>query len=186
MINDLKNPPLRNHEKDDLLSLRSSEPIKLSKEVAEHWMRRLLKRAELTGSQGEVPVSAIILNENGLCIGYGDNTRNKNKDPLGHAELIAIKQASLLLGDWRLNSCTLIVTLEPCPMCAGAIVQARIGQLIYGAYDPKRGAMGSVLDLSKNKSSHHKMIVRGGVMEEEASRQLRNWFKTNSFIKKNH
>ena len=177
----MKNPPHRNNEKIDLLSVRSSssKPIKLSEEVAEQWMRRLLKRAEVTGSQGEVPVSAIILNGNGQCIGYGNNTRNKNKDPLGHAELIAIKQASLVLGDWRLNSCTLIVTLEPCPMCAGAIVQARIGQLIYGAYDRKRGAMGSVLNLSTDRSSHHKMIVRGGIMGNEASRQLTDWFNAN-------
>ncbi len=126
---------------------------------------------------GEVPVSAAIIDDKGVCIGLGSNKREKFNDPLGHAEIIALRQASLIKGDWRFNECTLIVTLEPCPMCAGALIQARMGQVIYGAKDPKRGALGGTLDLSSHKSAHHKMIVKGGILEEKARSQLENWFK---------
>ncbi len=141
------------------------------------WMRRLLRRAERLGESGEIPVSALVLDTKGRCIGYGSNRRESASDPLGHAELVALRQASLILGDWRLNQCTLIVTLEPCPMCAGALVQARVGQVIYGAHDPKRGGLGSTIDLSKHSSSHHHMKVVGGVMESEASALLGRWFR---------
>ena len=90
-------------------------------------MERLLKRAERTGQNGEVPVAAVILDGDGRCIGHGGNTRERDRDPLGHAELVALRQASRLRGDWRFNDCTLIVTLEPCTMCAAALVQARMG-----------------------------------------------------------
>ncbi len=140
-------------------------------------MTKLLSRANEAGLRGEVPVSAVILDQFGRCIGYGSNSREKQRDPLCHAELIALKQAASLRSDWRFNDCTLIVTLEPCPMCAGALTQARMGQVIYGARDTKRGALGSVLDLSVDPSAHHHMVVKGGVMEEEARRQLQDWFK---------
>ena len=140
-------------------------------------MSRLLRRAEAIGQRGEVPVSALVLDGQARCIGFGGNTREKDQDPLGHAELVAIRQATRLRGDWRLNDCTLMVTLEPCPMCAGALVQARVGQVIYAARDPKRGAMGGTIDLSQHASAHHHMKVIGGVLEDEASTMLAQWFK---------
>ena len=140
-------------------------------------MSLLLRRAEAIGRQGEVPVSALVLDSQARCIGFGSNTREMDQDPLGHAELVAIRQATRLRGDWRLNDCTLMVTLEPCPMCAGALVQARVGQVIYGARDPKRGAMGGTIDLSDHISAHHHMKVIGGVLEKEASMMLAQWFR---------
>ncbi len=140
-------------------------------------MSRLLKRAKEIGQLGEIPVSAVILDQIGHCIGYGSNNRQRQRDPLGHAELIALKQASLIKDDWRFNNCTLIVTLEPCPMCAGALIQARMGQVIFAATDPKRGAFGGSLNLSTHPSAHHKMVIKKGVLENEAGRQIEDWFR---------
>jgi len=140
-------------------------------------MTCLLSRASRLGSQGEVPITAIILDKDGQCIGHGSNRRERMKDPLGHAELIALRQAALIRTDWRFNDCTLIVNLEPCPMCAGALIQARMGQVIFGASDYKRGALGGSLDLSKHISSHHKMIVYGGVMKEKSGEIISDWFR---------
>ena len=140
-------------------------------------MRKLLLRARDIGTLGEVPVAALILNENGLCIGRGINNRERNSDPLGHAELIALKQASWIKEDWRFNECTLIVNLEPCQMCAGALIQARMGQVIFGASDPKRGGLGGSIDLANHSSSHHKMIIRKGIRESEVKELIKNWFK---------
>jgi len=152
-------------------------PVELEIAEIHAWMERLLRRAEQLGESGEIPVSAVVLDSEGRCIGHGSNRREWASDPLGHAELVALRQASLILGDWRLNQCTLIVTLEPCPMCAGALVQARVGRVIYGAHDPKRGGLGSTIDLSKHPSAHHHMQVMGGVMELEASALLGRWFR---------
>ena len=154
-----------------------NQPLHLSEQQQRLWMARLLRRAQTLGHQGEVPVSAVVLDAEGRTIGFGGNQRERDQDPLGHAELVAIRQATRVRGDWRLNDCTLLVTLEPCPMCAGALVQARVGHLIYAARDPKRGAMGSTLDLSNHISAHHHMQVTGGVMGSEASAMLASWFK---------
>ena len=154
-----------------------SQPIQLSTSQCQQWMAKLLKRAKESGQLGEVPVSAVVIDKSGHCIGHGSNQRERNKDPLAHAEIIALRQAALIQNDWRFNDCTLIVTLEPCPMCAGALVQARMGQVIFGTSDHKRGALGGSLNLSNHKSSHHHMIVKGGVMEEEAKDVIENWFK---------
>ena len=153
------------------------QPLQLSEEQQQLWMARLLRRAEALGRSGEVPVSAMVLDAEGRTIGFGVNQRERDQDPFGHAELMAIRQATRLRGDWRLNDCTLLVTLEPCPMCAGALVQARVGQLIYGARDAKRGAMGSTLHLGDHVSAHHHIKVTGGVMEAEAGALLASWFK---------
>ena len=141
------------------------------------WMDVLLQRAEVTGAEGEVPVAAVILDGQGRAIGHGRNRRQNHMDPLGHAELVALQQAAVVLGDWRFTACTLIVTLEPCPMCAGALVQARMGTVVYGARDPKRGGLGGSLDLSTHASAHHHMKVMGGVREAEAKQQLELWFR---------
>ncbi|MGB5136498.1 MAG: nucleoside deaminase [Prochlorococcaceae cyanobacterium] len=141
------------------------------------WMARLLRLAGRVGESGEIPVAAAVLDERGRCVGWGSNRRHRESDPLGHAEITAIGQAARALGDWRLNACTLLVTLEPCPMCAGAAVQARIGTLVFAAADPKRGALGSCLDLAAHPSAHHHMRVVGGVEAEAARCQLEEWFR---------
>ena len=144
----------------------------LTQKEIHQWMERLLNRSKKIGLKGEIPVTAVIIDEEGKCIGHGDNNRESEKDPLGHAELIALHQASLIKDDWRFNECTLIVTLEPCPMCAGAIIQSRMGRVIYGASDKKRGALGGTIDLSTHVSAHHSMTVIDGVMRKEASMQF--------------
>ena len=140
------------------------------------WMRFILRRSEEVGKI-ELPIAAVIIDEKGRCIGRGSNTRNINKDPLGHAELIALRQASLIKNDWRFNECVIITNLEPCTMCASALIQARMGRVIYGAYDKKRGGLGGSIDLPSHKSSHHKMVVKGGILEEECKQILKLWFK---------
>ncbi|MEB3234323.1 MAG: nucleoside deaminase [Cyanobacteriota bacterium] len=145
--------------------------------LLELWMGRLLRAAERAGQLGEIPVAAALLDNRLRCIGWGSNGRERHSDPLGHAELTALQQGARVLGDWRFNGCTLVVTLEPCPMCAGALVQARVGRVVYGASDPKRGALGSCLDLARDATAHHHMQVLGGVLAEQASGQLSAWFK---------
>ena len=140
-------------------------------------MKRLLSKAKLVGDRGEVPIAAVILDKKGRCIGYGANRRETMKDPLGHAELVALRQASLINNDWRFNNCTLIVNLEPCPMCAGALIQARMGRIIYGSEDLKRGALGGTINLAEHKSAHHKMLVEKGIMEKESRKIIVDWFK---------
>ena len=140
------------------------------------WMKLILRRSKVIGKI-EIPISAVIIDERGRCIGRGSNKRNSNNDPLGHAEIIALKQASLLKNDWRFNECQIITNLEPCTMCASVLIQARMGRVIYGAYDAKRGGLGGSIDLSKHKSSHHKMEVIGGILEEECKESLQVWFK---------
>ena len=154
-----------------------SKPISLSKQEKINWMKKLLSKAKVVGEKGEVPIAAIILDKKGRCIGYGGNKRETMKDPLGHAELVALRQASWINNDWRFNDCTLIVNLEPCPMCAGALIQARMGSIIYGSEDPKRGALGGTINLAKHKSAHHKILIEGGVMAEESREIILDWFK---------
>ena len=140
------------------------------------WMKFILRRSNEVGKV-ELPITAVILDERGRCIGRGSNRRNLDNDPLGHAELIALRQASLIKKDWRFNECMLISNLEPCTMCAAALIQARMGRVVYGAYDKKRGGLGGSINLSEHKSSHHKMEVIGGVLEKECELILKLWFK---------
>jgi len=140
------------------------------------WMNSLLKRSQEIANV-ELPICSVILDERGRCIGRGVNRRNTNKDPLGHAEIIALRQASLIKNDWRFNECIIITNLEPCTMCASALIQARMGKVIFGAYDKKRGGLGGSIDLSMHKSAHHKMEIIGGILEDECSKILRLWFK---------
>jgi tRNA(adenine34) deaminase len=141
------------------------------------WMARLLRLAQRVGESGEIPVAAAVLDGRGRCVGWGSNRRHRKGDPLGHAELEALAQAARALGDWRLNRCTLLVTLEPCPMCAGAAVQARVGTVVFAAADPKRGALGGCLNLARDPSAHHAMRVIGGVGAGGARQQLETWFR---------
>lgn len=142
-----------------------------------NWMERLLRQADRVGRSGEVPVAAVVLDPQGRAIGWGVNRREQDQDPLGHAELQALSQAARLRGDWRFNDHTLVVTLEPCPMCAGALVQARMGRVVYGASDPKRGALGSCLHLGESSTAHHHLEVIGGVLAEPCRQQLQSWFR---------
>ncbi len=140
------------------------------------WMKVVLRRAQVVGER-ELPISALILDQKGRCIGRGSNKREINKDPLGHAELIALRQAAWIKNDWRFNDCVMIVNLEPCQMCSGAIIQSRMGKIVFSAKDFKRGGLGGTIDLSKHKSAHHKMEVISGLFEEESRILLKNWFK---------
>ena len=140
------------------------------------WMKFVLRRSKEIGKV-ELPISAVVIDESGRCIGRGINTRNSYNDPLGHAEIIALKQASFIKNDWRFNDCVIITNLEPCTMCASVLIQARMGRVVYGAHDEKRGGLGGSIDLSTHKSSHHKMKVVGGILEEECKLNLKLWFK---------
>ena len=140
------------------------------------WMKFILRRSEEVGKV-ELPITAVIIDENGRCIGRGSNKREINNDPLGHAELIALRQASWIKNDWRFNECSIVVNLEPCTMCAAALVQARMGQVIYGTEDNKRGGFGGTIDLSKHESAHHKMKVVGGVLNQDCKNKIKLWFK---------
>ena len=140
------------------------------------WMKFILRRSEEVGKV-ELPITAVIIDEKGRCIGRGSNKREINNDPLGHAELIALRQASWIKNDWRFNECSIIVNLEPCTMCAAALVQARMGQVIYGAEDDKRGGFGGTIDLSKHESAHHKMKVVGGILNQDCKNKIKLWFK---------
>ena len=140
------------------------------------WMKFILRRSEEVGKV-ELPITAVIIDENGRCIGRGSNKREINNDPLGHAELIALRQAAWIKSDWRFNECSIIVNLEPCTMCAAALVQARMGQVIFGAEDDKRGGFGGTIDLSKHESAHHKMKVVGGILNQDCKNKIKLWFK---------
>ena len=140
------------------------------------WMKSILRRSDEVGEK-ELPITAFIIDEKGRCIGRGSNKRQTNNDPLGHAELIALRQAAWIKNDWRFNECSIIVNLEPCTMCAAALVQARMGKVIFGAEDDKRGGFGGTIDLSKHKSSHHKMYVVGGILNKDCKNKIKKWFK---------
>ena len=139
-------------------------------------MREALALAREAGERGEVPVGAVALFE-GRIVGRGANARESAKDPTAHAELLAIQETARTLGRWRLAGVTLVVTLEPCAMCAGAMVLARIDRLVYGATDPKAGAVGSLMDLSQDPRLNHRFPVERGVLAEEAGELLRAFFR---------
>lgn len=141
-------------------------------------MRRALDLARNAAAIGEIPVGAIVYETaSGRVLGEGINTRQTEKDPAGHAELIAIRSAAAAAGDWRLNYCTLVVTLEPCPMCAGLIVNARLGRVVYGCTDPKAGACGSLMRLTEDPRLNHRVTPIAGVLAEESSTLLREFFR---------
>lgn len=142
----------------------------------EFFMARALDLARRAFAAGEVPIGCVIVH-GGAIVGEGFNLRNTKKNTLFHAEIIAINQASRHLGDWRLEGCDLYVTIEPCPMCAGAVLQARIPRLVYGAANPKAGAAGSVVNLLDNLSFNHRTIIVAGVLEKECAELMTRFFK---------
>lgn len=143
--------------------------------IQEKYMKEALKQAKKAYALGEVPIGCVIVNE-GKIIGRGYNRRNTDKNTLAHAEITAINKASKKIGDWRLEECTLYVTLEPCQMCAGAIVQARIPEVVMGCMNPKAGCAGSVLNILDMPEFNHQVAVTKGVMEQECSDMLKTFF----------
>ncbi len=139
-------------------------------------MAAALGEARAAEAAGEVPIGAVVLHE-GAIIARGQNRVLRDNDPTAHAEVVALRAAAAVLGNYRLNGCTVAATLEPCAMCAGALIHARVDQLIYGAHDPKAGAAGSVLDVLNHPLLNHTMIVVPGVMSEECARLLREFFE---------
>jgi tRNA(adenine34) deaminase len=142
----------------------------------EHGMRAALREAEASAAKDEVPVGCVIVHD-GLIVGRGHNQVEALQDATAHAEIVAIGAASSTLGSWRLNECTLLVTLEPCAMCAGAIVLARLGRLVYGAPDPKAGACGSVLDVIHEPRLNHRVEITTGVLADECGALLKAFFQ---------
>lgn len=141
------------------------------------WMEEALKEARLAAAEGEVPVGAVVVRE-GRLLGRGRNQRERLKDPTAHAEMIALTQAAAAAESWRLDGCTMVVTLEPCPMCAGALVNARMDRLVYGADDPKAGACGTLMDLVNDRRLNHRLPVTRGVRAAECGRILSEFFRS--------
>ena len=139
-------------------------------------MEEALALADAAAAEGEIPVGAVIVDREGRIIGRGRN-RRESGDPLGHAELIAIGEAARAIGDWRLEGTTMVVTLEPCAMCAGALVNARVERLIFGAYDPKAGFCGTLGHLVRDPRLNHRLEVIGGFEEERARELLQRFFQ---------
>jgi tRNA(adenine34) deaminase len=141
-------------------------------------MRQAIEEARLAQGSDDVPVGAMVLGPTGALLGRGHNAREALGDPTAHAEVMALRDAAGSLGHWRLESCTLVVTLEPCTMCAGAVVLARLSTLVFGAYDPKAGAVGSLWDVVRDRRVNSRPDVIGGVLEDETSDLLRQFFAT--------
>ena len=139
-------------------------------------MGRALELAGHAEAAGDVPVGAVVLDAEGHIVGEGHNVREAWQDPTGHAEIVALREAARHTGSWRLIGCTLLVTLEPCVMCAGAMVMARLPTVVFGAYDPKAGACGSVWDVARDPRANHRVSVVGGVREQECARLLLDFF----------
>ena len=142
----------------------------------EAWMRMALDQARLGGKTGEVPIGALVIKD-GELIATGHNRNLLDHDPSAHAEIVALREAASRLGNHRLPGCEMFVTIEPCAMCAGALVQARVARLVYGAADPKAGAVSSVLQVINHPGLNHKMEVVPGILEQECSEILQNFFR---------
>ena len=147
--------------------------------VTDSWlgaMRRALELAAGARVAGDVPIGAVVLGPDGAVLGEGFNVRERDGDPTGHAEVVALRAAAERAGQWRLSGCTLVVTLEPCTMCAGATVLSRVDRLVFGAYDAKAGAVGSLWDVVRDRRLNHRPEVLGGVLAEESTALLEAFF----------
>ncbi|BFM41177.1 cytidine/deoxycytidylate deaminase, zinc-binding region [Synechocystis sp. LKSZ1] len=140
------------------------------------WMGQALALARTAGEEGEIPVGAVIVDQQGHCLARAANRKERDQDPTAHAELLALRLASQHRQHWRLEDCILYVTLEPCPMCTGAILQARLGLLVYGAADPKTGTIHTVLNLPDSPASNHCLPSITGIRERECRQLLQDWF----------
>jgi tRNA(adenine34) deaminase len=139
-------------------------------------MTAALDEARGALATGDVPIGAVVLDPDGAVVGRGRNVREAEADPTGHAEVVALREAARRLGEWRLEGCTLVVTLEPCTMCAGALVLARVRRLVFGAFDDKAGAVGSLWDVVRDRRLNHRPEVVSGVMAEESAALLEEFF----------
>jgi tRNA(adenine34) deaminase len=148
----------------------------MTREADARLMRRALEEAVAAALHGDVPVGAVVVDADGQVIGVGHNEREVEGDPTAHAEVVALRRAAEHRGEWRLDGCTLVVTLEPCTMCAGAIVQSRIARLVFGAFDDKAGAVGSLWDVVRDRRLNHRPEVVSGVLAEESAELLRAFF----------
>lgn len=153
----------------------SSHPMMTASASDERWMAAAIALARAAGAHGEVPVGALIVSDDQI-VAQASNRTEQDKDPTGHAELLAIRAAAAARDSWRLSGCTLYVTLEPCAMCAGAMVLARLDRVVFGAWDPKAGMAGSVGDLLRHPKLNHRPEVLGGVLEAECSALLKAFF----------
>ncbi len=142
------------------------------------WMRLALEEAQAALATGDVPVGCVVVDAAGDVVGRGRNRREADGDPLAHAEIVALRDAAATRGDWNLEDCTLVVTLEPCVMCAGAVLQSRLGRLVYGAWDEKAGAVGSVYDVIRDRRLPHRVEVVTGVSAEASSALLTGFFRS--------
>jgi tRNA(adenine34) deaminase len=154
----------------------TSTPSDGTPQEAAEWMRLALVEAQAALDSGDVPVGAVVVDALGEIVGAGRNRREDDADPTAHAEMLALRAAARTVGTWRLEGCTLVTTLEPCPRCAGAAVAARVKRGVFGAWDPKAGAAGSVWDLLRDRRMNHRPEVRGGVDADESERLLRRFF----------
>lgn len=143
----------------------------------ETWMRRAVADARLAFDTGDVPVAALVLDERGEVIGSGRNERELHRDPTAHAEIVALRAAAGTRADWHLEGCTLVVTLEPCVMCAGAVLAARVPTVVFGAWDEKAGAAGSVYDVLRDRRLNHQVAVYPGVLAEDCAELLLDFFR---------
>ncbi len=141
-----------------------------------YWMSRALELAVSAGNAHEIPVGAVIVDGENHLIAQGENRRERDDDPTAHAEIIALRVAGRTRQNWHLDQCILYVTLEPCPMCAGAIAQSRLKLLVYGADDPKTGAIRTVMNIPDSPCSYHQLSVLGGIMESDCRQLLQSWF----------
>jgi tRNA(adenine34) deaminase len=141
-----------------------------------HWMRAALDEADAASSVGEVPVGCVLVSAEGVLLARGHNERETLNDPTAHAEMIAIRAAARKLGSWRLDGVIAYVTLEPCAMCAGALVHARVGRVVYGCDDPKAGAVTTLFSIGQDARLNHRFEIRAGVLAEESTRRLRAFF----------
>lgn len=142
-----------------------------------HWMAQALDQAAQGGNRGEVPVGAVLIGPEQTILARTHNRKEQWQDPTAHAEMLALRSGSRILGNWHLHRCTLYVTLEPCPMCAGAIIHSRLGRLVYGASDPKTGVIRTVDNFGDRFFSNHRFPIRSGVLEDQCQQLLHHWFQ---------
>jgi tRNA(adenine34) deaminase len=140
-------------------------------------MRAALVEARQAAEAGDVPIGAVVVDASGEVVGVGHNVRERDGDPTGHAEVVALRAAAVSVGEWRLSGCTLVVTLEPCTMCAGAAVLARVDRIVFGAYDEKAGAVGSLWDVVRDRRLNHRPEVVPGVLADESTALLDEFFR---------
>lgn len=152
--------------------------------IHRQWMTQAIALAQSAGEAGEVPVGAVVVDADGNLVATAENRRERDKDPTAHAEILVLRAAGQVLQTWHLNNCTLYVTLEPCPMCAGAIVLARLALLVYGVDDPKTGTIRTVANIPDSACSNHRLPVLAGIMESACRQQLQSWFARRRHQKK--